>query len=114
MTHSRSAEKRVRQAERRRERNKAVRSSTRTQIRKALPLVAEGHLEEAEGAVREAASALDRAAGKGIIHPNNAARHKSRLMLHLNAAAAKAAARLRQQRRRRPSRSAQRARRRNR
>jgi len=91
LTHSRSAEKRVRQAEERRLRNKSIRGATRTQIRKALPLMAGKRLEEAQGAVRQAVSALDKAAEKGIIHPNNAARHKSRLMLKYNSAVSAAA-----------------------
>jgi len=86
LTHSRSAEKRVRQAEERRLRNRSIRGATRTQIRKALPLIVASHLDEAEGAVRQAVSALDKAAEKGVIHPNNAARHKSRLTLKYNAA----------------------------
>jgi len=44
----------------------------------------EGRLEEAREAVRVAVSALDNAAQKGVIHKNNAARCKSRLMRHLN------------------------------
>jgi len=91
LTHSRSAEKRVRQAERRRVRNRSVRGATRTQIRTALPLIGEGRIEEAQTAVREAVSALDKAAEKGVIHPNNAARRKSRLMLKLNSATVAAA-----------------------
>jgi small subunit ribosomal protein S20 len=91
LTHSRSAEKRVRQAEERRLRNRSIRGATRTQIRKALPLIAGDRLEEAEGAVRQAVSALDKAAEKGVIHPNNAARHKSRLMLRYNSAVSSAA-----------------------
>jgi small subunit ribosomal protein S20 len=43
-----------------------------------------GHLEEAREAVRVAVAALDKAAKKGIIHKNNAARRKSRLMRQLN------------------------------
>ena len=92
MTHSRSAEKRVRQAEERRVRNRSIRGATRTQIRKALPLIAANRLDEAETAVRQAVSALDKAAEKGVIHPNNVARHKSRLMLKYNSAVATAAA----------------------
>ena len=92
MTHSRSAEKRVRQAEERRVRNRSIRGATRTQIRKALPLIAANRLDEAESAVRQAVSALDKAAEKGVIHPNNVARHKSRLMLKYNSAVATAAA----------------------
>ena len=91
MTHSRSAEKRVRQGGERRLRNRSIRASTRTQVRKALPLLAAKRLEEAEGVVRQAVSALDKAAEKGVIHPNNAARRKSRLMLKYNSAVAAAA-----------------------
>lgn len=91
MTHSRSAEKRVRQAEESRLRNRSIRGATRTQIRKALPLIAANRLDEAQGAVRQAVSALDKAAEKGVIHPNNAARHKSRLMLKYNSAVSAAA-----------------------
>jgi len=91
LTHSRSAEKRVRQAEQRRLRNKSVRAATRTQIRKAQPLFAASRLDEAQSAVRQAVSALDKAAEKGVIHPNNAARHKSRLMLKYNSALSAAA-----------------------
>jgi small subunit ribosomal protein S20 len=91
LTHSRSAEKRVRQAEQRRLRNRSVRAATRTQVRKAQPLMAAGHLDEAQSAVREAVSALDKAAEKGVIHANNAARHKSRLMLKYNSAVSAAA-----------------------
>jgi small subunit ribosomal protein S20 len=43
-------------------------------------------LEEAQEVVQRAISALDKAAQKGVIHPNNAARRKSRLMKHLNQA----------------------------
>ncbi len=91
MTHSRSAEKRVRQAEERRLRNRSIRGATRTQIRKALPLIAANRLDEAQTAVREAVSSLDKAAEKGVVHPNNVARHKSRLMLKYNAAVTAAA-----------------------
>jgi small subunit ribosomal protein S20 len=69
-----------------------VRSATRTQIRKALPLIEEGRLQEAEAAVREAVKTLDKAAEKGIIHPNNAARRKSRLVTKYATAATAAAA----------------------
>lgn len=92
MAESRSPAKRARQAERRRQRNRSVRSATRTEVRKALPLIEGGALEEAEKAVRHAVSALDKAAEKGIIHPNNAARRKSRLMKRYGAAVAAAAA----------------------
>ncbi len=91
MTHSRSAEKRVRQSEAKRLRNRSVRGATRTRIRTALPLIGDGRIDEAQAAVRQAISSLDKAAEKGVIHANNAARRKSRLMLKLNAATATAA-----------------------
>jgi small subunit ribosomal protein S20 len=72
-------------------RNRSIRSATRSQIRKALPLLSANRLDEAEGVVRQAVSALDKAAEKGVIHPNNAARRKSRLMLKYNAAVSAAA-----------------------
>jgi small subunit ribosomal protein S20 len=82
----------VRQAEQRRLRNRSVRGVARTQVRKAQPLIAAGRIEEAGDAVRQAVSVLDKAAEKGVIHPNNAARRKSRLMLKYNAAQSIAAA----------------------
>jgi len=57
---------------------------TRTNITKAEKLIFSGELEAAREAVLVAVSSLDRAAEKGVIHPNNAARHKSRLMKKLN------------------------------
>lgn len=90
MAHSRSAEKRYRQSLKRRDRNRSVRSVARTQITKARSLIEAGTLPEAEAAVREAASVLDRAQKKGVIHTRNAARRKSRLTARYNAALAAA------------------------
>lgn len=86
MPNTRSAAKQVRVQERRRLRNQSVRSATRTFVRKAEEQVTAGAAETAPEAVREAVSALDRAARKGVIHPNAAARKKSRLMKKLNSA----------------------------
>jgi len=86
LPHTRSAIKRLRQAEKRRFRNRVVRSRVRTFVKKAHQLIAAGRLDEAQEMARQAVSALDKAAGKGVIHRNNAARHKSRLMKRLNAA----------------------------
>lgn len=77
--------KQIRQNEKRRARNRQVRSRTRTILKKANMLIAEGEKDEAAEAVREAISALDKAAQKGVIHPNSAARRKSRLMKKLAA-----------------------------
>lgn len=84
MTNSKSAAKRVRVAERRRQRNRVFRSASRTYIKKAERLIAQGDPEAAAVAVGDAISTLDRAAVKGIIHKNNAARRKSRLMAKFN------------------------------
>lgn len=66
------------------------RSRPRTFIKKTDRLIAEGKLEEAAQAARQAMSALDKAAVKGVIHKNNAARRKARLMRRLNLALKKA------------------------
>ena len=85
---TKSAQKQVRVAEGRRLRNKPVRSLCKTNITKAERLIFSGELEAAQKAVVVAISSLDKAAEKGIIHPNNAARRKSRLMKKLNDALA--------------------------
>ena len=85
---SKSVQKQVRVAERRRLRNKPIRGLTKTSITKAEKLIFSGELESAQKAVLVAISSLDKAAEKGVIHPNNAARHKSRLMKKLNDALA--------------------------
>lgn len=81
----------MRQNEKRRLRNRVYRTRARTFVKRTRRLIAEGRLEEAEEAARMACRALDKAAGKGIIHKNNAARRKSRLMRLLNKAKAGAA-----------------------
>jgi small subunit ribosomal protein S20 len=77
-----SAIKRIRSSERRRVRNRTVRSSTRTLLKKAR--VSINSVSPSEETVQKALIALDRAASKGIIHKNNAARRKSRLMKQYN------------------------------
>jgi small subunit ribosomal protein S20 len=90
LAHSRSAEKRHRQSLKRRARNRSVRSAARGQVAKARALIEGGALPDADAAVRQAAAVLDRAQKKGIIHANNAARRKSRLLARYNAALATA------------------------
>ena len=85
---TKSAQKQMRVAEKRRMRNKSIRSQCKTSITKAERLIFSGELELAQKAVVASASSLDRAAEKGVIHPNNAARRKSRLMKKLNEAQA--------------------------
>ena len=81
---TKSAQKQMRVTERRRLHNKSIRSLCKTNITKAERLIFSGELEAAQKAVATAISALDKAAEKGVIHPNNAARRKSRLMKKLN------------------------------
>ena len=88
MANSKSSKKRIRVAERRAERNKPLRTEARTYVKKAEVAIASGDVAAAEAATREAISVLDRVAVKDVIHKNNAARRKSRLMAKLNALAA--------------------------
>jgi small subunit ribosomal protein S20 len=84
MPNNASAKKRMRQEQKRRLHNRSIKSLVKTQITKARQaIVAEDA--DAEASVRAAVSELDRAAKKGVIHRNNAARRKSRLMKQLNA-----------------------------
>jgi len=92
LAHSKSALKRWRQNERQRERNKTVRTSARTAVKKARAGIAGGAEVDAAAAVREAVSVLDGAAKRNIIHKNAASRHKSRLMRRLNEISGGAAA----------------------
>ena len=86
MPKAKTAEKSARSAQRKAVRNKSIRTGTRTSVAKAENLIAGKQIEEAKPAVVEAISSLDRAAKKKIIHPNTAARKKSRLMKKLNKA----------------------------
>jgi small subunit ribosomal protein S20 len=79
-----SAIKRNRQNEKRRIQNRIYRGSARTQVKEARTALVEGDQEKAAAEVKEAICELDRTASKGIIHKNNAARRKSRLMKQLN------------------------------
>lgn len=88
MANIKSAIKRNKQNEKRRIRNRVVRGRARTLVTKARTAIVKG--DEAATAVATAISALDRAAGKGVIHKNNAARRKSRLMKRLAAEAKQA------------------------
>jgi small subunit ribosomal protein S20 len=75
--------KRNRQNEKRRLRNRVYRGSTRTYIKEARAAIEKGEYETAQKATHVAIISLDRAAAKGVIHKNNAARRKSRLMKQL-------------------------------
>jgi small subunit ribosomal protein S20 len=88
LANNKAAKKRIRVNETKRLRNRPYRSACRTLVKKAELAISGGDQTAAEDAVVKAVSMLDRTAGKGIIHPNNAARRKSRLMAKFNAAAA--------------------------
>lgn len=90
MANSKSSKKRIRVAERRRDRNKPFRTEARTFVKKAEVAIATGDVTVAEAATLEAVSVLDRVAGKDVIHKNNAARRKSRLMAKYQALVASA------------------------
>ncbi len=84
MANKLAAAKYYRASLRRRLRNKPVRSRARTAVREAQYAISSGDLNESEALVREAIVALDRAAQRGVIHANNAARRKSRLLRQLH------------------------------
>ena len=86
MANIKSAKKRAKQAEKRRIKNRFYKTTARTYIKRAKTLIEAGEVNEAEEVVKDAVKALDKAAQKKIIHQNNAARRKSRLMMHLNRA----------------------------
>ena len=83
MPNIKSAKKRVVTSRANEERNKAARSALRTAIKKANVAV-EAKAEGADIAVKEAVAKIDKAAGKGLLHKNNAARKKSALVKKLN------------------------------
>ena len=69
--------------ERRRVRNKSMRSAVKTSLIKAENLISKKEAEATSAEMIQVASILDRAAKKGVMHPNQAARRKSRLMKKL-------------------------------
>lgn len=79
MANIKSAKKRARQAENNRQHNASMRSMLRTYIKKVLAAIATKDKTNAQAAMQAAQPVIDRMAGKGIIHKNKAARHKSRL-----------------------------------
>lgn len=85
---TRSAEKAHRQSLKRRLRNRAAKSATKSAVNKANVAILSGDIDAAREATRNALIALDKAAQKGVLHSNNAARHKSRLLIKYNAAIA--------------------------
>jgi small subunit ribosomal protein S20 len=83
LANSAQATKRARQAEKHRQRNASQRSTMRTSIKKVIAAINAGDREAATQAYAAAVPVIDSAAGKGLIHANKAARHKSRLNQHI-------------------------------
>ena len=77
MANIKSQIKRNKTNDKARERNKAVKSELRTEVRRAREAIAGGDKAAAEKALAKAARKLDKAAGKGVIHANQAANRKS-------------------------------------
>ena len=83
MANTAQAKKRARQAENNRQLNAGQRSNMRTSIKKVLKAIEAGDKDAARKAYDEAVPVIDKAAGKGLMHANKAARHKSRLNQHI-------------------------------
>ena len=79
-----AALKQIRKDRKRRPRNQAVRSELKTMTKRLVTLLTAQQLDEAKTLLYRIAKRYDQAASKGIIHPNTASRHKSRLMHRLN------------------------------
>lgn len=86
MANIQSAKKRMRQNVKRRIHNRYFRATARTYIKQVRSAIEHGELDKADEALKAAYKALDKAAAKGLIHKNNAARRKSRLTLALKKA----------------------------
>ncbi len=88
MANIKSQIKRNRQNEKRRLRNKSVKSALKTSVRKFNEAAATGDVEQATALLREAARKLDKAASKGVIHKNQAANRKSAIAKRLSSLSA--------------------------
>ena len=86
MPNHKSAEKRVRQNEKRRDINRSSRGRLRTSIKKLRAALAGGDAGAINELLPETISTIDKAVQKGVLHRNAAARHKSRLTARANAA----------------------------
>ena len=91
MAHHSSAVKAMRQSVKRRERNRRNVSMLKTNIKKLRAALAKGDTEGARQMLGETVGEIDRAARKGVVHDNAAARYKSRLQRRVNDLAARTA-----------------------
>ena len=87
MPNHKSAEKRVRQNEKRRLINRSHRSKVRTYIKRLRAALDSGNGEDVQAVLPEAISVIDKSVQKGVMHKNAAARYKSRLTVRANQAA---------------------------
>jgi small subunit ribosomal protein S20 len=88
VAHHASALKQMRQGEKRRARNRKNLSQLKTQLKKLRAVVAEGNAEAARQLLPATEAEIDKAAKKGVVHDNAAARYKSRLARKVSALAA--------------------------
>ncbi len=84
MPNHKSAEKRVRQNEKRRAVNRSNKGSLRTQIKKLRVALAAGDQAQSQELLIPTIALIDKSVNKGVLHRNTAARHKSRLTMHVN------------------------------
>jgi len=89
MPNHKSAEKRVRQSEKRRAINRGHRSKVRTYIKKLRTALESDNSEDVQKALPEVMSVIDKSVQKGVMHKNAAARYKSRLTVRANQVATK-------------------------
>ena len=90
MANTASARKRIRQTERRTERNQARKSRMRTFVKKVEAAIAGGDKDRAAAAFKAAQPEMQRAAGKGVIHKNTVSRKLSRLSKRIKSLASPA------------------------
>lgn len=89
MPNHKSAEKRVRQSEKRRVINRGHKSKVRTYIKKLRVALDSGKSEDVQSVLPEVMSVIDKSVQKGVMHKNAAARYKSRLTVRANQTATK-------------------------
>jgi len=89
MANIKSAMKRIRQSEKRRVRNAAVRSTVRTSVKSVRAAIESSQADQARATLLRTVQILDKAVTKGVIHENTAARKKSRLTRQVNALASR-------------------------
>jgi small subunit ribosomal protein S20 len=89
VAHHASAQKQMRQSQKRRARNRQNISQLKTQVKKLRSAIATGDAEAAKKLLPETVGEIDKAAKKGVVHDNAAARYKGRLARRVNALSAK-------------------------